>query len=156
MRVMLDTNIFDRIVATWGLTREIRRLVKSGALTTLTTHIQEDELAKAPLWKRVRFARVPRVRVATSDFVIGHSRFDQARLGAGERLEEIRGTAKHTNDGLIAATALAESAALITEERRLTLRASDAGVTVWDFGRFRAWVESTPPRAPSAPSRPPK
>lgn len=140
---MLDTMIFDRIVATRGLTRRIRRLVKAGALTILTTHIQEDELAAVPSWwKRARIARVPSVRVPTSEFVWDVSRFDEARLGTGEPLEQIRGTKTHTKDGLIGATAFAESAVLVTEERRLTRRASDAGVTVWDFSRFRAWVET--------------
>ena len=146
MRAVLDTMIFDRIVATWGLTRRIRWLVEAGVLTILTTHIQEDELAEIPSWwKRARIARIPRVRVPTSELVWDISRFDHARIGTGEPLEQIRGTKRHTKDGLIGATALFESAVLVTEERRLTRRASDAGVTVWDFKQFRVWAETTVP-----------
>ena len=143
---MLDTMIFDRIVATWGLTRRIRGLVEVGALTILTTHIQEDELAEIPSWwKRARIARIPRVRVPTSEFVWDVSRWDEARIGTGEPLEQIRGTKRHTKEGLIGATALVESAVLVTEERRLKRRASDTGVTVWDFTQFRGWAETTQP-----------
>jgi predicted nucleic acid-binding protein len=141
---MLDTMIFDGIVGTWGLTRRIRRLVSSGALTILTTHIQEDQLAEVrSRWKRVRIARIPRVSVPTSEFVIGYSRLGRARLGTGEPFETIRSTPTHTKDGLIGATASREGVILVTEDRRLTSRASAAGVTVWNFGQFRTWVNQS-------------
>lgn len=134
--------VFDRVVATWSLARKIRRLTNAGALTILTTHVQEDQLAGAPWWKRVRTARIPRVGVPTSNFVIGHSRIGRARLGAGEPFEQIRGTTTHTKDGLIGATAFRESAILVTEDRRLQRRASEAGVEVWTFTQFAEWVRS--------------
>jgi predicted nucleic acid-binding protein len=142
-RILVDTMIFDRIVATRRLTRKIRRLARSGRLLVLTTHVQEDELAGvASRFKRARLARIPRDLVPTSHFVIGHSRFDLARIGDDPSFEQIRGTGAHTKDGLIGATALAESAVLVTEDRRLGRRASDAGVEVWTFAQFVEWVEA--------------
>ena len=141
-QIALDTNVYNRVGATWGLTRRIRRLTNAGTLTILTTHVQEDQLAGAPWWKRVRIARIPRVDVPTSDFVIGHSRLGRARLGTGEPFEQIRGTTTHTEDGLIGATAFAEDAVLVTEDRRLQSRASEAGVEVWTFTQFAEWVRS--------------
>jgi len=43
-KVMLDTQIFDRIAEAPGLVHDINALVASGSLFILTTHIQEDEL----------------------------------------------------------------------------------------------------------------
>jgi hypothetical protein len=137
---MIDTNIFDKIVATRGMTWNLRRLVRKGTVTILTTHVQEDELADIPSrWLRFRVGRVPHVRIPTSEFVWNASRLDQARLGTGQPFEEIRGSVTHTKDGLIAATAYAEADVLVTEEGRLRRRAAAAcpNLVVWDFDDFR-------------------
>jgi hypothetical protein len=107
---MLDTNVFDKIIETPGMTALIRRRVEAGALTVLTPHVHEDELGDAPESKRARFAEIPRDCVPTSHFVLDHSRWDQARLGEDPSFEQIRRTHTHTRDGLIGATAKAESA----------------------------------------------
>jgi hypothetical protein len=95
---------------------------------------KEDELQDIrSRWKRFRIGRVPRTVVPTSVFVVGVSRIGRARIGAGQPFEQIRGTKKHTRDGIIAAKADYEGAVLVTGDGRLARRASEADVRVWSF-----------------------
>lgn len=141
LRLMLDTMIYDLLVADPPLLDGLIELVDRGDVEVLTTHVQEDELAAIPdAAKRASIARVPRRQVATSHFVLGTSRLDHARLGEPGDFEALRGGMDHlghTHDALIGATAAYERAVLVTEDARLASRAAAAGVTVWNFEELR-------------------
>lgn len=146
LRVMLDTNIFDRIVETPGLAADLQSLTASGHLEVLVTHVQEDELAVIPDGdKRQAVQQVPRRSVATPVFIIGLSRLGEAALGGGheggvslDRLAKLH----RTRDAVIALTAAAREEqveAFVTEDRRLArdVRAQADKLKVWDFATFR-------------------
>jgi hypothetical protein len=84
LRVMLDTNIFDRIIETPGLADHLQSLTASDRLDIVVTHVQEDELAGIQgTEKRRAIQQLPRRSIPTAAFVLGISRLGQARLGEG-------------------------------------------------------------------------
>ena len=55
MKFMLDSNIYDCIVATTRMTETLKDLCDKGHIEIITTDIQEDELGKIPdahKWKQ--------------------------------------------------------------------------------------------------------
>ncbi|MDO8531877.1 MAG: hypothetical protein Q7T26_06885 [Dehalococcoidia bacterium] len=138
--VMLDTHIYDRLAAAHSDLCTLQESVQAGQLILLTTHVQEDELARIPdLEKRERVASILHLCqwIPTSDFVLDFSRLDMARLGTGETVEAIRkGNSKHTKDALIAATAAYEGGILVTEDKVLKKRAQSHGLTVWTYAEM--------------------
>ncbi len=144
MRAMIDSMIFDRIAGTPGMSEHIETLITAGDLTILTTHLQEDELAKIPDdAKREAIARLPREQIPTYGMALDDSRLDMARLSEGEGIEEIRrGNVKNTEDSLIAATADVDADILVTEDSTFTKRAGVAfpKLKVWKFEHFCDWI----------------
>lgn len=54
---MLDSNVFDHIVANDAVKAKVQTAVREGKIRIITTHIQEDELAEIPNKKRKIFRR---------------------------------------------------------------------------------------------------
>jgi predicted nucleic acid-binding protein len=153
LRVMLDTNVFDRIIETPGLTGQLQSLVGSSRLDIVVTHVQEDELAGIQdTMKRRAIQQVPRRSVPTAVFVLDVSRLGQARLGEGHEgaLEyaTLHGeNPKRIRDGVIALTAAAEAEeleAFVTLDDRLARRVKAKAKTlkVWNFTEFQLRVSS--------------
>lgn len=117
MRVMLDTMIFDRIVATEGLAERLSRAQALGVLTLLTTEVQEGQLLAAPADKRRSFRAVKRLVVPST--------------GDGAVLSE---------DAVIAASAMASAEALVTEDRELRAELEARRFPVWSFRDLRDYV----------------
>jgi hypothetical protein len=136
-RFLLDSMIADKIVDTPGALELVTEPTKAGKLELVMTHVQEDEHANAEPKRAAKLARVPYSKVPTSVFVLDVSRLDEARLGDEEPFESLRGTVRHTADGMIAATAEFEGIPLVTEERRLARRAHQLGIEVWSWERLR-------------------
>ena len=44
MKVMFDTQIYDLVVAQFGMVQVLNKLSSDGKLKILTTHIQQDEI----------------------------------------------------------------------------------------------------------------
>ncbi len=99
-RYLLDSMIFDKIVDTSSALQLAARLTQEGKIDLVATHVQEDEHAEADAQRTAQLAVVPRSVVPTSVFVVGVSRLDGGRLGSEEPFESLRGTKKHTEDGM--------------------------------------------------------
>lgn len=65
---MLDTMIFDYIVADDAFAKAVIEAVDAGRITIVTTHIQEEIAAIINDAKRTAISRIPRVTVATTGF----------------------------------------------------------------------------------------
>jgi predicted nucleic acid-binding protein len=144
---MIDTNIFDLVVANDGVAAKLREVIQNGKVKILSTHIQEDELAEITnLEKRKKIALVPREVIPTHGFVVDVSRIGMARIGSEatnksvERIEQ--GNPRHTHDALIAATADQDTDVLVTEDTTLTSRVKNQGlnVEVWNYQRFSQFI----------------
>lgn len=146
MKFMMDTNIFDLLVASDEVAANVRRLAENGQVEIITTHIQEDELNNIPaVEKRNKIAAIPRRVIPTTGFVLNYSRLGMARLGGGTIIDDFRqGNLRHTPDALIAATADGYADILVTQDKTLTSRARTLrlNVDVWDYEQFDRYLTS--------------
>ena len=149
-KFMLDTQIYDLIIAVPGLVDHINRLTAEGTMAILCTHIQNDELADIPdEHKRAEVSRIDRQQVTTAGAVSGISKYGGATYGDGSSsgiaLDQIRSLSKrHTKDALIATTAARDADVLVTRDRRLANRvsATSASCEVWSFEQFKSYISS--------------
>jgi predicted transport protein len=147
-RFMLDTNIYDEIVAVPGMSDRLNGLSASGDIIILQTHVQRDELENiSDEQKKAGVLKIAVTWVLTSGAVYGTSKWGQATWGAGAgevKIEDVRSdSAGHVADALIATTAAVEADVLVTEDRRLTKRVNRVShLPVWPFSEFRSFVEA--------------
>lgn len=144
-RFMIDSNIFDELVADETLRRKVVSLARQCRVELVTTHLQEDELravASRDATKYRRIQSLPRTVVLTSDFIVGVSRLGMARIGDGTTYEAIRRDKRHIFDAEIAATAKYEQIPLITSERRLRNQAAAQSVPVVRGAEFVAHIRT--------------
>lgn len=136
-RVMLDSNVVDKLLADEDLLASILAAVAAGRLGIVVTHVQRDELAAVSAGeRRMRLLevleRVAPASVATAGFVLDLSRLDHARLFDDDAASRHRGfvgrSRRRAKDALILATAEAEGLPVVTcESKARNLR------------RFRTW-----------------
>jgi rRNA-processing protein FCF1 len=151
-RVVLDSNAIDPIADTPGTYETVRAAIDAGHLDVMFTHITIEELANIQDYDRrcrllllvIDLGRL----VPTGSTVLDVSRFNFARYGDDAiDIEALRSkNIDHSRDALIAATAIFEHAALVTNERRLTGRAREHGVEVLTTSQLLAELDSGPPR----------
>jgi hypothetical protein len=148
MRIMLDSNVHDSIAADLAVLEAIRKRIEDGQLTLVSTHIQRDELSRAPEPKRTALLAIYDLTqtIPTTGAMFDVSHFDEASWGTDEASASavllMAGNLKHAEDALIAATASTEADALVTHETRLASKIERAGFPgeVWSWDRFVAWV----------------
>ena len=141
---LLDTNVFDRLVADDEGRQAVLAAVEHQRLRLRTTHVQEDELANiTDADKRAAIEAIPRDVVPTSVMVLGVSKWGEARLGGTDEYAAIRSeSGNHVQDAIIAATAASDAHVLVTEDRRLAKRSGERlRVTVWDANQLVAWAK---------------
>jgi predicted nucleic acid-binding protein len=149
IRIMLDSNVHDEVIAVPGFVDRMRVAIATGHIEIVTTHIQKDELARIPdPFKRVATLDVPGTITSTAGAVWGVSRWDQARYGEGtsdiKYTDIFKGNSRDIEDALIAITAASEADVLVTQEKKtLVNRILVAGskLAVWDFERLRRYIE---------------
>lgn len=134
IRVMLDSNVFDALVAREPDRRAVIAAIRSGQLELVTTHLQEDEIFRVSArdtHKYWRMQSIPRTVVSTSDFILGLSRLGMARLGDGVTYNAVRTKQRHLVDAEIAATAQYERLRLVTDEKRLRNQSQRLGLNAY-------------------------
>ncbi|AXK81124.1 hypothetical protein DW352_11720 [Pseudolabrys taiwanensis] len=124
---MLDTNIFDALVADPSTLAKLLAAVAEGRMTILSTHIQRDQLGRIPDdEKRAKVLAIPTEQIATSGAVWDVSRWGEATWGdtaTNQALDQlIGGNVRHAPDALIGVTAAHHVDLLVTEDARLTSR----------------------------------
>ncbi len=145
MRVLLDTMIFDEIIADRVLKRDVLEIVATGGLALLTTHVQEQQIARIPdNAKREAINEIRRTVISTGAAVWDHSAWDGAKCDDGQEPVKItdifRGNPKDIEDALIGAT-LSDADVLVTQDKDLRTRArTKAGDRVWSIDDFRMFV----------------
>jgi predicted nucleic acid-binding protein len=123
-RAVLDSNAVDPLLDLPGAYEAVLTALDAGRVELLFTHVNIDELAAVPdLDRRSRLlltlVDIGRL-VPTGAFALDVSRLNFARLNEDiDVVEALRsGNVDHTRDALIAATAIYEGCALVTNERR--------------------------------------
>jgi hypothetical protein len=148
MRIMLDSNVHDLIVADKAVLCAIKRRLADGRVTLVSTHVQRDELSLAPEPKREALLAIYGLaeNVSTAGAVWDVSNWDESSWATDEVSASIvammSGNQKHAEDALIAATAAGEADVLVTNETRLASKMQRAGfsVKVWPWSEFVAWL----------------
>jgi rRNA-processing protein FCF1 len=131
VRYLLDSNAFDDLAEHEADRRLAVATARSASVAFFTTYAQEAELAELASRKPDKYwriASIPRAIIASSVFVLGHTRLGSGRLGGGATYDAVRRGPRHVDDGVIADTAHAEGMVLVTNERRLRNRATTLGV----------------------------
>lgn len=148
MKFMLDSMVYDKIVAAPQMVERLNQLSKEGRVVVLCTHIQQDELACiSDKRKRDAVAKIITKKVATSGGVWDVSKWDQFRWGDGSSggvsVDDIRSPSKgHTEDALIATTAARDADVLVTDEKRLTnrMKVLKPPCKIWGFDQFKKCI----------------
>lgn len=157
MKVMLDSNIFDRIVTTKGLVDDLIRLATDEKIDMVTTHVQEDELNRIPdAEKRNAVIQVPRQVIKTSGAIYDVSKYGQAKYGDGSvqghsHQDVHKGNPKHAEDALISLTALKQVDVFVTEDKTLHKKVTQMSTSlqVWSFQDFVNHVEILKDKRPT-------
>lgn len=135
--VMLDSNVFDELLADADAFAAVADALDAGYLRVLVTHVQRDQLAATPDDdKRRRLltvaALVDPMDVYTAGFIVDVSTVDEGALDMNSDLiEAIRpppSNERHDRDALIAVTAHHYRAILVTGDGRLVRRCRNVGV----------------------------
>jgi predicted nucleic acid-binding protein len=147
MRLMLDTNIYDAIVADTAVTQRVKEMIANGGLTIITTHIQKDQLGAIPAAdKRAAVFSIPTEKVVTSGAIWGLSKWNECTwtdpVTSTVMGQVTKGNQKHAADALIGVTAAANADVLVTNDRQLAARFEAIGtkVPVWDFDEFLKFI----------------
>lgn len=147
MRYMLDTMIFNHIIDDPAFANVVRDAARSGSITIVTTHIQEDQIADNPdAEKREAISRIPRTVVPTTGVAVGVSRLGMARFADDDTSATIERIGqrhvKNTRDALIAASARDEADMIVTDDKTLRKRIlrEDLNVPLLNFEEFRRQV----------------
>lgn len=145
---MLDSNAYDAILDA-DLSNKLAELVDTGRIAVLTTHIQQDEIARTSgRDKRATLQSIAAARVATSGAIWDLSLWDAAEFGEGSgdvKTGDVRtGGLRHAADALIGATAAAKADVLVTADSRLTNRitALRSRLQVWTPACFCRYLAS--------------
>lgn len=126
---MLDTNVYDRIVARAGFTARLARAVRSGEIEILRTRVQDEEIQRIPdAVRRAAMQKVPFRRIPTNE----------AAWSAGNP--------HPSEDDMIAATAEAAADVLVTEDKDLGdhVMATTRHLKVWRFDQLVGFIEALP------------
>ncbi|MGE5673396.1 MAG: hypothetical protein ACM3XM_05865 [Mycobacterium leprae] len=142
MKFMLDTNVFDRILGTPGMVSLLNTLSKAGAITLLTTPVQEAELQAMPDARRRRVAQSILRQVVPAD-----DGLDMAAPPGAVDPRTLMPSPKHLRDALIGAAASWQVDVLVTEDRRFAkrVREAHANCRVIGFAEFRSMVMASDP-----------
>jgi len=148
-KLMLDTNIYDRIIARRGFTDQLNQAVVAGHIEILRTHIQDDEIARIPnVTKQAEMRKVRARKVSTTGAAWGVSKWGEARWsgsGAVKFGDIAKGNPIHAEDALIAMTAEVEADVLVTEDRAMEARVKEKTehLEVWRFAQLVDFVEKS-------------
>jgi hypothetical protein len=148
MRIMLDSNVHDLVLADQVALSVIKQRIADGRLTLVSTHVQRDELSLAPEPKREALLAIYGMaeKVSTTGAVWDVSKWDESSWGSdavnASIVAHMAGNTKHAEDALIAATAADEADVLVTNETRLASKIQRAGISVevWSWSEFVAWL----------------
>jgi hypothetical protein len=152
LRVMLDSNVHDAVVASARIRKLIDTLTVSGRIVLISTHIQDDELSRiGDQDKRDAVLSIKRENVPTSAAMWDISRWDECKWGDEDTNEKTRaltkGNPKHAEDALIGVTAADEADVLVTDDDRFAKRviAAKLDLQVWSFADFVSFLEELLP-----------
>ena len=139
-KVILDSNVYDHLVADADALARTKELVEAGALLIICPATVRHELDASP-YGRVP-PEIPVVHETDSVFVWDHSHWDEARLGDGTAYNLHKGNSKKVADAVFAECAITDADLFVTNDKRARKRAKDIGYDCFSlsYEEFRAQV----------------
>lgn len=143
MKVVLDSNIWDKLSRDDQARDQIKSLCRSGRLeiivpATLLRELKASPFDGVPDW-------FPNTVIQDSVFVLNHSRVDgSARVGEGAIFAAHRGVSRQVSDAVIVDTTDKDADVFVSEDRRARKRYAQLRhpSRSLDYSRFRAEVLS--------------
>jgi hypothetical protein len=152
---MIDTNIFDAFACDPDTFAAVIGLQKRGAIQLLSTHLQEDQLAKAPPFIRKTVKALSPATISTDGAVWDVSRWDKAKWAdkrTERRLPRVQGdkrpTVAHWSDTLISVTAMREADVFVTNDKvakkaaKRIVKADGLKLQVWGYADLVGHIET--------------
>lgn len=147
LRVLIDSNIYDKLIDPPCILNRILQLIRSAKIELLQPQIIRSQLAETPdIPKRDKLLSIPTRAVPVDGFLASYSGAGD-RVGAGsgrikidDILKKKKPTREHIVDALIATTAATEADAFVTEDKRLRtkMRSATPSIQLWTFADFEA------------------
>jgi hypothetical protein len=139
MKVLLDSNIYDKCSQNYEIQKSVNELIVAGKLEILVSPTIYDELCESPFNGVPDF--FPVTYIGESVFVAGGRVGD--RLGIGEILDEHLGSSKKVADAFIADVAATDADYLVSEDIRMRsrLNAIQSWCKAIDFLTFTSLME---------------
>ena len=140
MKIIFDTNIYDKIELDEAIKSRVSSLVCSNRLCVIATPKVIDELRQGPF--RGLPDWFPICYEPESVAVCGHARSGMARLGDGRDYTEHRGGSNNIADAIISDSAAAMADILVSEDQRLVKRFNDLRThcIAMRYATFREWL----------------
>ncbi len=147
LRVLIDSNIYDKFIDPPCILNRILELIRIGKIELLQPQIIRSQLAEmTDIRKRDKLLSIPTRAVPGDGFLAGYSGAGD-RVGAGSgriKIDDIltkkKPTRGHIEDALIATTAVTEADAFVTEDKRLgnKMRSAKLSIQLWTFADFES------------------
>jgi hypothetical protein len=146
LRVLLDSCIYDEIIASPNLLDRVHKLIRNKIIEILQPHIVRGQLENAPESKREQLLSIPARVVPVDGFLTGYSSAGD-RVGSGSSeitiddvLQNKKPTCGNNRDALIATTAATEADIFVTIDRKLRNRVNSMkpSIRVWNFVDFES------------------
>ncbi len=118
MRVVLDSNAYDKLAVSSRVQSIIRDLIRVGTLTVIATRCLWEEIEGSP--HKDLALSLPLTLVGESVMFVNGGVDD--RIGSGELYEAHLGASRQHNDALIADAAQFDADFLVSEDKRLRRR----------------------------------
>jgi hypothetical protein len=152
-RVMIDTNVVDALSSDPDTLSMVKRLQASGAIQLLITHLQEDELAKAPPRVFETAKTLDLIMVQAGGLVWDVSKWDRSDwpdATSEQQLGRVQGDKGkgHWADTLMSVTALGAADVFVTNDKdarnaaRRIVAKDVLKLQVWDYADFVGHVET--------------
>lgn len=146
-RYLCDAHVADAILDAPGAFGRVKSLTSEGVIELLMLPSMRDEVGRTPDEEtRLRLLQVPFTTHGAAVFVLGESRLDVGdRLGSeevGEQFEALRGgNSAHTQDAMMASTAIQDGLILVSNDKKARNRARTAGASVMTTSELLAELE---------------
>ena len=147
--VVLDSNVYDHLMADAEALAQSRGMVEAGELVIICPATVRHELEDSPFGGVP--PEIPVTHEPDSVFVLDHSRLDEARFGDGTAYDLHRGDSNKVADAVIVESAITDADLFVTQDQRARKRAKDIGYdcSSMTYGEFREQVLQLPAQSSS-------
>jgi hypothetical protein len=155
LRAMIDTNIVHALSADPDTVAMVTKLLANGMLQLLITHLQGDQLSKAPPQIRKTARTLDLTMINTDGIVWDVSKWDRSDWADEEtkkRLSRVQGmkkrSAKQWADTLISVTAAGGADVYVTNDKQARNAAKrivvedGLNLRVWNYAEFVGHIET--------------